>query len=187
MMKIKHRIDRFMGALGFYLLNNLVMEFPSYRIRKAFAVRVCHARIGRNTSIHMHCFITGTNLRIGSNTVINRFTYLDGRGGLTIGDNVNISHYTIIQSLDHDLQSPRFEGRARPVVIGDHVWIGARALILPGVRLEEGAVVAAGSVVTRDVPAYTVVAGSPARPIKTRNRKIEYKSRYFPLFDTDIQ
>jgi acetyltransferase-like isoleucine patch superfamily enzyme len=72
-------------------------------------------------------------------------------------------------------------------VIEDHVWIGARAIISPGVRIGEGAVIGAGSVVTRDVEPYTIVAGNPARFIKERSRDLRYKSRYFPFFDTDIQ
>ncbi len=75
----------------------------------------------------------------------------------------------------------------RPVVIGDHVWIGARALICPGVTIGEGAVVGAGAVVTRDVAPYAIVAGNPARVIGQRTRDLHYRTRYFPLFDTDIQ
>jgi acetyltransferase-like isoleucine patch superfamily enzyme len=69
----------------------------------------------------------------------------------------------------------------------DHAWIGARAIILPGVTVGEGAVVSAGSVVSRDVPPYTIVAGNPAEVIGQRTRDLRYRTRYFPFFDTDIQ
>jgi len=72
-------------------------------------------------------------------------------------------------------------------VIHDHVWIGARAIICPGVTIGEGAVVAAGAVVTQDVEPYTIVGGNPARYIKDRTRDLVYRTRYRPLFDTDIQ
>ncbi|WHU91108.1 acyltransferase [Burkholderia vietnamiensis] len=144
-------------------------------------------KIGRDSSIAMGCFVTGYHISIGDNTVVNRYTYLDGRVPLTIGNNVNISHYTLIQTLTHDPQNPDFICLCKPVVIEDHVWIGARAIISPGVRIGEGAVVGAGSVVTRDVEPYTIVAGNPARYIKERTRDLRYRSRYFPFFDTDIQ
>jgi acetyltransferase-like isoleucine patch superfamily enzyme len=133
------------------------------------------------------CYITGDKISIGNNTVINRFTYLDGRCPLYIGNNVNISHYSHIQTLTHDPQSPEFVCLERPVAIHDHVWIGARAIILPGVTIGEGAVVGAGSIVTKNVPPYTIVAGNPARQVGVRTRDLRYRTRYFPILDTDIQ
>lgn len=135
----------------------------------------------------MGCFITGTKIEIGSNTVINRFTYLDGRASLRIGNNVNISHYSLIQTLTHDPQSQSFICQEKPVTIADHVWIGARAIICPGVSIGEGAVIAAGAVVTKDVPPYTIVGGNPARYIKNRTKELHYTTLYLPLLDTDIQ
>ncbi|KVH30662.1 acyltransferase [Burkholderia cepacia] len=178
---------RFKPAVCFYLGNHLFMNYMPYRIRHWFLGRFCQVRIGRDSSIAMGCFVTGYHISIGDNTVVNRYTYLDGRVPLTIGNNVNISHYTLIQTLTHDPQNPDFVCLCKPVFIEDHVWIGARAIISPGVRIGEGAVVGAGSVVTRDVEPYTIVAGNPARFIKERTRDLRYRSRYFPFFDTDIQ
>jgi acetyltransferase-like isoleucine patch superfamily enzyme len=106
---------------------------------------------------------------------------------LKIGNNVNVSHYTLIQTLTHDPQNPDFVCLCKPVVVEDHVWIGARAIILPGVTLGEGCVIGAGAVVTKDVPPYTIAVGNPARVVRERTRDLRYRSRYFPLFDTDIQ
>ncbi|MCA8034495.1 acyltransferase [Burkholderia arboris] len=178
---------RFKPAVCFYLGNHLFMNYMPYRVRHWFLGRFCQVKIGRDSSIAMGCFVTGYHISIGDNTVVNRYTYLDGRVPLTIGNNVNISHYTLIQTLTHDPQNPDFVCLCKPVVIEDHVWIGARAIISPGVRIGEGAVVGAGSVVTRDVEPYTIVAGNPARFIKERTRDLRYRSRYFPFFDTDIQ
>ena len=69
---------------------------------------------------------------------------------------------------------------AEPIVIGDRVWIGMNATVLGGVTIGEGAVVAAGSVVTKDVPPFTVVGGVPARPIKDRERELTYRLAYRP-------
>lgn len=178
---------RFKPAVCFYLGNHLFMNYMPYGIRHWFLRRFCQVRLGLDSSIAMGCFVTGYHIAIGDNTVVNRYTYLDGRVPLTIGNNVNISHYTLIQTLTHDPQNPDFVCLCKPVVIEDHVWIGARAIISPGVRIGEGAVIGAGSVVTRDVEPYTIVAGNPARFIKERSRDLRYKSRYFPFFDTDIQ
>lgn len=176
----------FFAALKWYIANNVALKFVPYSIRHWYLRRL-GIRIGRDSSIAMHCFITGSRIVIGSNTVINRFTYLDGRVPLYIGNNVNVSHYTLIQTLTHDPQNPDFICIEKPVAIMDHAWIGARAIILPGVTIGEGAVVAAGAIVTKDVEPYSIVGGNPARPIGTRSRDLRYRSRYFPYFDTDIQ
>jgi len=170
-----------------YFCNHFVMKVPVYSFRHWYLKRVCGIKIGHDSSIHMNCFITGAKIRIGDNTVINRQCYLDGRVSLTIGNNVNVSHQVLIQTLTHDPQSQDFSCIEGPVKIEDHVWIGTRAIILPGVTIGEGAVVGAGGVVTRDVPPYSIVAGFPARVIKERTRQLCYKTRYFPFFDTDIQ
>ncbi len=129
---------RYYGALKFWLANHFFMNWMPYRIRHRFLRRFCNVELGSDSSICSGCFITGYRIRIGSNTVINRFTYLDGRVELVIGNNVNISHYTLIQTLTHDPQNPDFVCLEKPVRIEDHVWIGARAMICPGVTIGEG-------------------------------------------------
>jgi len=173
-------------ALLFYIGNNVMMKQWSYRLRHWYW-RKLGIKLGRESSLCMHSFITGSKITIGDNTVINRFVYLDGRVPLYIGNNVNVSHYVLIQTLTHDPQNPDFICLERPVAIMDHAWIGAKALIMPGVTVGEGAVIAAGAVVTKDVAPYTIVAGVPARKVGERNRDLRYRSKYFPYFDTDIQ
>jgi maltose O-acetyltransferase len=109
-------------------------------------------------------------------SIINQQCCLDGRGGLSIGDYVSISPGVWILTDSHDMHDPLFREVLAPVTIGNHAWIGSRALILPGVTVGEGAVVAAGAVVTSDVEPYTVVGGVPARPIGTRNRNVKPRS-----------
>jgi len=134
----------------------------------------------------MGCFFTGRTITIGNYTAINRRCYLDGRVGIRIGNCVSISPETYIISLSHDPQSKNFAIVGKEVVIEDYVWIGARAMILPGVTLSKGCVVAAGSVVTKDVPPYTIVAGVPAQKIGERTKALDYTVIYFPPFDGDI-
>jgi maltose O-acetyltransferase len=83
-----------------------------------------------------------------------------------------------IFSLEHDPQSLTFANRGAPVNIADYVFIGARAIILPGVTIDEGAVIAAGAVVTKDVPAYSIVGGVPAQLIGERRHDLEYTLNY---------
>ncbi len=178
---------RYWPAITIYVGNKLFLNLTPYRIRHGYLRRFCKIHIGRDSMVAGGCYLTGDKIFIGDNTVINRFTYLDGRAPLYIGNNVNISHYSHIQTLTHDAQSPDFVCLEKPVAIHDHVWIGARAIIMPGVTIGEGAVVGAGSIVTKNVPPYTIVAGNPARKLGLRTRDLRYRTRYFPILDTDIQ
>jgi len=135
----------------------------------------------------MGVFTTGDLIQIGDNVVVNRRVYLDGRIGIIIKNNISISPEVYILSMEHDPNDPNFATRGGVVTIDDHVWIGARAMIMPGIHIGEGAVIGACAVVTHDVEPYQIVAGVPARLIGQRNRKIQYRARYFPWFDTDIQ
>jgi acetyltransferase-like isoleucine patch superfamily enzyme len=159
---------RLVWAFGWSFLNNVVMRFSPTTLRLFYLRRFAGIQIGTASNVAMHCFFNGSKVTIGNNSIINRFCVLDGRGGLLIGNNVNVSHYTIFQTLTHDHQRPDFGVIEGPVIIGDYAWIGARALILPGVTVGEGAVVGAGAVVTKSVSPYSIVAGNPARVIGTR-------------------
>ncbi len=130
----------------------------------------------------MDCrFLNGRRVFLGDRNVINFGCLLDGRKyRITTGSDVSIGPEATILTLGHDPQSPTFEDRGGDVYIGDRVWIGYRALILPGVTLGQGAVVAAGAVVTRDVPPFKIMAGVPAKEIGQRNRALLYHLKYRP-------
>jgi len=184
-------INKWLKGFSYYLCNGFIMNQPSYKLRHFTLSKLLNVKIGVDSSIHYGCFVTGSEhgslIEIGDNSVINRFTYLDGRFPLKIGNNVNISHYTIIQTLTHDPDASDFCGVPGNVVIEDHVWIGTRAMIMPGVTIGEGAVIGAGSVVTKDIPPYSIAVGVPAKVIKKRNTELDYKTKYFPFFNSDIQ
>ena len=162
-----------------YLTNHVIARIPIYAVRHAWYRKVVGMRIGEGSAVLMdlYVYIRGrarpgrTGIAIGRRTIVNQQCCLDGRGGLTIGDYVNISAGVWILTDSHDMNDPLFREVLAPVKIGDYAWIGSRALILPGVTVGEGAVVAAGAVVTRDVEPYTVVAGVPARPVGTRKQR----------------
>ena len=181
------KIKSFFLGLKFYIATNWVAHIPSFRIRQWYYRHFLHYTIGRASSIHMGVFVTGNHIKIGDNVVVNRNVYLDGRIGITMKNNISISPEAYIVSMDHDPNDPHFATRGGEVVIEDNVWIGARAMILPGVCIGEGAVVSACAVVTKDVEPYQIVAGIPARSIGNRSRQIDYRCVYFPWFGTDIQ
>lgn len=139
--------------------------------------------IGFKSTILMKCsFDCSGGLSIGNHSVINSRCRIDPRGGIKIGNSVSISSDTTILTADHDIQSLRFTGRNRPVIIEDYVFIGTRAMILPGVTIHKGAVVAAGAIVTKDVEEYLIVAGIPAEQIGKRSTQLDYKVDYRRLF-----
>lgn len=109
-----------------------------------------------------------SRLELGDQVDIGEFTHIRANGGLRIGNRVLIAAHVTITTREHPLELPRWSvTRDAPVVIEDDVWIGAGAVVLPGVTIGRGAVVAAGAVVTASVDPFTVVAGVPARAIKT--------------------
>ena len=109
----------------------------------------------------------GKNISVGENVFINSGCCFQDQGGIEIGNNVLIGQQVVIATLNHEL-TPTKRGNLlpAPVKIGNNVWIGAHATILSGVTIGDNSVVAAGAVVTKDVPANVVVAGVPAKVIK---------------------
>lgn len=109
----------------------------------------------------------GKNIHIGKKVFINSCCCFQDQGGIYIGDGCLIGHRVTLATLNHGLAPEhRHSTYPSPIYLGKDVWIGAGAIILPGVKIGDGSVVAAGAVVSKDVPAYTVMAGVPARPIR---------------------
>jgi acetyltransferase-like isoleucine patch superfamily enzyme len=161
-----------------YICNLIVANLPSARLRHIFYRNVMQIEMGSNVHIFSGLWLDcRRHLQIGENTVINQRCRLDSRGGLKIGANVSISPEVHVLTADHDIQAPDCAGRVLPVEIGDLVFVGSRALILPGVKIGRGAVIAAGAVVTRDVEEFSIVAGVPARPIGKRIRELNYTTK----------
>lgn len=110
----------------------------------------------------------GKNISIGKDVFINSGCHFQDQGGITIGDGTLIGHNVVLATINHDLDPAKNrKNHYAPIQIGNHVWIGSNATILPGATIGDWAVVAAGAVVTCDVPDMTVVGGVPAKVIKT--------------------
>lgn len=113
----------------------------------------------------------GKNIKIGKNVFINAGCKFQDQGGINIGDGSLIGHNVVIATLNHSMDaSKRANIIPKPVVIGKNVWIGSSSTITPGVRIGDGAVIAAGSVVTKDVASYSLVGGVPAKKIKSLDK-----------------
>lgn len=110
----------------------------------------------------------GKNIHIGKKVFINSGCKFQDWGGIFIGDGVLIGHNVVLATIDHDLRPQSRRGMyPKSIKIGRNVWIGSNSTILPGVTVGDNAVIGAGSVVTRDVPENMVVAGNPAKVIKS--------------------
>lgn len=172
---------RFDGLM--YLCNRIVAHLPSHTIRKAFYRHVMGFGIASDSYVFSGArFDTRGSFTLGRDSTINENCRLDNRGGLTIGEHVSISAEVCILTADHDPNTDDFAGRERAVSIGDFAFIGTRALILPGVFIGRGAVVAAGAIVTREVTPMSIVAGAPAREIGQRTSALAYDVGYCRLF-----
>ncbi len=129
---------------------------------------------GDNVSIHPDVYLFSVaQLTLGNNVSIHPMCYIDAAGEICIGNDVSIAHATTVLSTTHTFGDPDVPIKDQPIekhktVIEDNVWIGAKATVLCGNTVHSGAVVAAGAVVTRDVPANSIVGGVPAKVIKER-------------------
>jgi acetyltransferase-like isoleucine patch superfamily enzyme len=150
---------RWVGRIPFHLIRN-------------FFYKLVGIKMGKGATIHMWAnFFQPKNIDIGEGTIVGDHAFLDGRAPLIIGKEVDIASSVMIYNSEHDLESEDFKAREETVEIGDYVFIGPRAIILPGVKIGKGAVVAAGAVVTSDVPDFAIVGGVPAKIIGERKNK----------------
>ena len=170
-------IEKVLRRISTIILEFMVMKMhfvgyvPSHHFRRFF-YRLAGIKIGRGSTIHMGArFYDPGNIVIGNDSIIGEGVVLDGRDKLLIGDHVDIASEVMIYNSEHDVQSNDFRAVKKPVMIEDYVFIGPRAIILPGIRIGKGAVVGAGAVVTKDVDSFTIVGGVPAQKIGERKIK----------------
>lgn len=174
-------MKHFLLQIKFLLVEflNITYQIIPYPLRNFYLFLFGIKINGIQSSIHRKCkFFHIGKINIGKNSVINFGCYLDNRRGITIGNNVGIAHNTKIYTLGHNIESSKFETKGAPVIIEDNVFIFSNCLIMPGITIHEGAIVLTGSVVTKDVPPYTVVGGNPAKTIRQRSKEIDYTLNY---------
>jgi maltose O-acetyltransferase len=168
--KIINRLKTILLELCIYLLK-FVALIPSHTIRKIFYI-LSGIKIPLDSNIYMGAnFFNPSGITIGHDSLIGSNCFLDGRAPLTIGDHTSLASEVMIYNDEHNINSPNYENSFAPVTIKDYVFIGPRAIILPGVTIGRGAVIAAGAVVTKDVPDFEIWGGIPAKKISDRQLK----------------
>lgn len=178
-MNVARLIKNVLRDFVFYVFNYWVTFFPNYMIRKLYLQKLMGIKIGKQSFIHMGCLFY-PNVTIGNNSVIGRQCHL--LGNITIKDNVSITAQAYIFTVSHDKNSSSFDIFSIPVVIEDFAWIGARAMILPGVRVGRGAILGAASTATKSIPDYAICVGAPAKQVGIRSENLCYELVYFPYF-----
>lgn len=192
----KMKYDRFSQRKNFFekVLNSIYVRFsifkdrlclywiaqiPSHHVRNFFYKYIYLIKMEKDVVIYAGAEIRNPmGLSIGRGSIIGDNSILDARAGLTIGEDVNFSSNVRIWTLQHDYRDPDFgcnPNHYGPVKVCDKAWIGPHTIILHDVTIGEGAVVAAGAVVTKSVPPYTLVGGVPARVIGQRPQNMRYR------------
>ncbi len=174
---LKHRIKGLLSSFADYYLYRVSLT-PSHHLRNFVYRHICEMKLAQNAVIYYGTEVRNpANITIGKGSVVGDQSILDGRNGISIGENVVLSTNVKIWTEQHDHRDPWFRCDTQehnPVTIGNRAWIGPHSIILHSVNIGEGAVVAAGSVVTHDVPPFTIVGGVPAQKIGERNRDLRY-------------
>ncbi len=169
--KIFNRISNYLLDFKLLLIHIVSLHIPVALIRH-FVFKLSGVKIGKGSTIHMGCkFFEPAGVEIGEDTKVGDNAFLDGRAKLKIGSHVDIASGVLIYNSEHDINDPEFKAISESVEIKDYVFIGPRSIILPGVRIGKGAIVAAGAVVTKNVDDFKIVAGVPAKVIGERKNK----------------
>ena len=157
-----------------------ISEDPFKRARPSKLILKRNSCLKINGSVQMFEAVKiecseGAVLKVGDKTYINHDSMIRCRSNISIGNHCSIAYGVLIQDSDYHsilTDDGNTKPQTKPVEIGNHVWIGARAIILKGVVIGDGAIIGAGSVVTKEVPANTLVVGNPAKIIRTNVRYI---------------
>ena len=165
---LQHLIELYLGAVLRWLPG------PEGLILRGWLYRALFARAGDKLMVYPHVYMIFTpRITAGRRLVINVGTYIDGRGGIDFGDNVMIGPHCVLASVEHgygatDVPMCDQPLTYRPITIGSDVWLGGHVCVRSGVTIGDGCIVAAGSVVTKDLPAYSIAGGVPAAVLASR-------------------
>lgn len=159
----------FLEFLLFFL--KYVGFIPIHFVRKTIYI-LAGINMPYDSNIYMGVnFFNPSGITIGHDSLIGTGCFLDGRAPLTIGNHSSLATEVMIYNDEHNIHSPNFENSFGPVTIGNYVFVGPRSIIMPGITIGNGAVIAAGAVVTKNIPEYEVWGGIPAKKISDRKIK----------------
>lgn len=169
--KLKRHIHGIIGGYRWLMTNSFLPHLPSQTVRN-LGLRMMGVKMSKNVKFYSGFSVRNPKgLVIEDGVNIGPKVLLDARCGLTIRKSAVIAYDAIIWTLNHDYNDVNFCGKGAPVEIGAYAWVCSRSIILPGIKVGEGAVIASGAVVTKDVESWTIVAGIPAKPISKREKK----------------
>ena len=166
-------------VVSYEALMQILFSLPRYKIFiffKSLLLKIMGAKIGKNVVIYPGVWITpGRNLIIEDNVDLAKDVLITTTGGVFIGERTLIGYRTQILSSNHSIplvgeHFPISGDQHKPIMIAKDVWVGANSIILPGVTIGEGAVIGAGSIVTKNIPKYAIAVGNPAKVIKYRKK-----------------
>ena len=181
---IKKKLRAYRRGYQWWYINTILCNIPSKRYR-SWKLKRKGMKLAGDVAFYAGFHIREPkNITIGTGSTIGPKVLLDGRCGLKIGKSVVVAYEAIIWTLNHDYNDVHFCGKGAPVTIEDYAWICSRSIILPGVTIGEGAVVASGALVTHDVAPYTIVGGVPAKVIGMREKK-DYSYGYVATNNVD--
>lgn len=170
-----YQIQRMKVDLGYMIMNTVVNHIPAWWIRKLL-YQALGMKLGKKTRIGIGTIVIyPKQIKIGNHAIINEYCFLDGRGGLIIGENASISIYSKLISASHKLNNDSFEYQHHPIIIDDYAFIGAAAIILEGTHLGRGCSIGAGSVAKGVYKSDTIYLGNPAKEVGQRNSKYDYE------------
>lgn len=173
---LKKKIFCIIYGYSRYLIHT-IKYFPSHIVRNWVYKYIFLVDRHPNSTIYFGCEIrAGFSLHIGKGSIIGDNCILDARQGIYIGEDVNSEVHLWTES--HDMNDPYFQGspsKRGAIHVGNRAWLGANVTVLDNVKIGEGAVVCAGSVVTKDVEPFAVVAGIPAKKIGERSQDLKYE------------
>lgn len=171
MIKKILRVNNLRVKINWWMTNSVICHCPSLRIRRGW-LKLLGMKIMGNVMFYEGFHIRNPKgIIIEDGVSIGPKVLLDGRCGLHIKKSAVIAYDAIIWSLNHDYNDLHFCVKGAPVEIGEYAWICSRSIILPGIKIGKGAVVASGAIVTKDVPDFAIVAGIPAKVVGHRDVK----------------
>ena len=153
-------------------------KIPSHHVRIFLYKNIFAMTIGKKAVIYYGAEIRSPwMITIGEGTIIGDKAILDGRFGISIGKNCNFSTGVWLWTLQHDVNDPWFttDGQGAPIIIGDRAWLSCRTIVLPGVEIGEGSVIAAGAIVTKSTDPFSINGGVPSKKIGERNNNLKYE------------
>ena len=171
---------RFRSGLRYWFLNSVVNRIPAWWIRRPL-YRLSGVKMGKGCRICLYTIIDyPKGIRIGDRSIINENCFLDGRGRLSIGDDVSISIYSRIITASHKANDISFSYYESSVQIDNNVWLGAGAIVLDGSHLEQGSIIGSGCVFKGLAEKDSIYIGNPAKILKSRLLNEYYRLNYRP-------